>query len=193
MESDGQGEAGVITEKLVFTEDLNVDHQEAKNQWVIDSGCTFHMTSHKEWLLDFCEKDPMMILLGDDHAVESNGYGTFRINTNGGTIKVLKHVRYVPNLRRNLISTGILDKLWYSHRGGDGAVSFYKNEKLALRGILKNGLYLLDGETKTSENCNVETQLTKTELWHSRLGHMNLNSLKTLVGNGLIAKRRSQT
>lgn len=188
-ESDGLGEARVITEKLVFTEALNVDHQDAKSQWVIDSGCTFHMTSHKEWLYDLCEKDPMMILLGDDHTVESKGYGTVRVNTNGGTIKVLKNVRYVPNLRRNLISTGTLDKLGYSHQGGDGTLSFFKNEKLALRGILKNGLYLLDGETEMSENCNVEAQFSKTALWHSRLGHMNLNSLKTLVGKCHIAKK----
>ena len=134
-ESDVQGEAWVITEKLVFIEPLNVDHQVAKSQWVIDSGCTFHMTSHKKWLFDFCEKDPMMILLGDDHTIESKGYGTVRVNTNGGTIKVLKNVRYVPNLRRNLISTETLDKLGYSHQGGDGTLSFFKNEKLALRGI----------------------------------------------------------
>ena len=176
----------------MFSEALSMDHSEAKNTWVIDSGCTFHMTSRKDWLLNFTECDPMMILLGDNHTVESKGCGTVRLNTNGGSIKMLKNVRYVPNIRRNLISTGTLDKLGYTHQGGDGLVSFYSGDKLALRGRLSGGLYVLDGNTELSENLNTENQMSKTALWHSRLGHMNLNSLKVLVGKGLIVKKEIQ-
>ena len=95
---------------------------------------------------------------------------------------MLKNVRYVPNLRRNLISTGTLDKLGYLHKGGAGIVSFYKGDKLGMKENLKNGLYVLDGNTKVYENLNTERQMSKTALWHSRLGHMNLNSLKILAG-----------
>ena len=166
-----------------------MNQQDNKSTWVIDSGCTFHMTSRRDWLLDFTECDSMMILLGDDHTVESRGCGTVRLNTNGGSIKMLKNVRYVPNLRRNLISTGTLDKLGYLHKGGASIVSFYKGDKLAIKGNLKNGLYVLDGNTEVYENLNTERQMSKTALWHSRLGHMNLNSLKILAGKGLIDKK----
>jgi len=48
MESEGQGEAGVITEKLVFSEALSVNEQMVKDLWILDSGCTSHMTSRRD-------------------------------------------------------------------------------------------------------------------------------------------------
>lgn len=57
---------------------------------------------------------------------------------------------------------------------------------------MKNGLYLLDGETVLPETCNVEkkqVEVDKTAIWHSRLGHMSINSMKILAGKGLIDRK----
>ncbi|KAG7567097.1 Integrase catalytic core, partial [Arabidopsis thaliana x Arabidopsis arenosa] len=93
MESEEQGEAGVITEKLVFSEALSVNDQLVKDLWVLDSGCTSHMTSRRDWFCNFQENGSTTILLGDDHSVESQGQGSIRINTHGGSIKVLNNVK----------------------------------------------------------------------------------------------------
>uniref|UniRef100_A0A1J3F7G4 Retrovirus-related Pol polyprotein from transposon TNT 1-94 n=1 Tax=Noccaea caerulescens TaxID=107243 RepID=A0A1J3F7G4_NOCCA len=186
---DAPGEAGVVTEKLVYSEALNVDDLKADDVWVLDSGCTFHMTARRDWFIDLQDNGGTTILLGDNHSIQSQGQGSIRINTHGGSIKVLHNVRYVPNLRRNLISTGTLDKLGYKHEGGDGKVRYFKNNKTALRGNLVNGLYILDGKTVLSESCNVEKKLDKTTLWHSRLGHMSINSLRVLSEKGLIDRK----
>ena len=186
--TEGQGEAGVITEKLIEAESLSMVDQKAKDVWVLDSGCTFHMTSRRDWFVDLQDNGGTTILLGDDLSVQSQGQGSIRINTHGGTIKVLNNVRYVPDLRRNLISTGTLDKLGYGHEGRDGKVRYFKHNKTALRGNLMNGLYVLDGETVVPEICNVELNKSdKTALWHSRLGHMSINNMKILTGKGLIS------
>ncbi|KAG7563868.1 Integrase catalytic core [Arabidopsis suecica] len=187
-ESETQGEAGVITEKLVFSKALSVNDQKVKDLWVLDSGCTSHMTSRRDWFSTFNTNGSTTILLGDDHAVESQGQGSIRIDTHGGTIKVLENVKYVPNLRRNLISTGTLDKLGYKHEGGGGKVRYFKNEKTALRGMLANGLYIMDGNTVMTENCVAESSHGKTVLWHSRLGHMGINNMRVLTQKGLVAK-----
>jgi len=126
------------------------------------------------------ENRATMILLGDDHTVESRGCGTIKLNTHGGLIRMLKNVRYVPNLRRNLISTGTLHSLGYKHEGGEGKLRFYKNGKTALCGYLMNGLYILDGHTVATETCNAESAKNSTKLWHSRLGHMSINNMKIL-------------
>lgn len=102
LENESQGEAGVITEKLVFSEALSVHDQLVKDLWVLDSGCTSHMTSRRDWFCDFQEKGSTTILHGDDHSVESQGQGSIRVKINGGSISVLNNVKYVPNLRRNL-------------------------------------------------------------------------------------------
>lgn len=43
----------------------------------------------------FKEIEATKILLGDFHTVETLGIGTVRINTHGGTVKVMQNVRYV--------------------------------------------------------------------------------------------------
>lgn len=146
FDNEGRGEAGVITEKLVFLEALNMDKHCTKDVWVLDSWCTSHMTSRRDWFVELKDNGGTTILLGDDHAVQSQGQGSIRINTHGGTITVLHNVRYVPNLRRNFISTGTLNRLGYKHEGGDGKVRYFKGKKTALCGNLINGLYHLDGE-----------------------------------------------
>jgi len=186
MEAEGQGEAGVITENLIYSEALSVNDQRAKDLWVLDSGCNSHMTSRRDWFCSFQEKDTTKILLGDDHSVESQGQGSIRLDTHGGTITILENVKYVPNLRRNLMSTGTLDRLGYKHEGGDGQVRYYKNNKTTLRGSLSGGLYVLDGNTVIAESCIAERSKELTTLWHSRLGHMGGNNMKILEGKGLI-------
>lgn len=133
-----------------------------------------------DWFSDFEDKGSTMILLGDDHTVESRGSGTIKLKAHGGSIRLLKNVRFVPNLRRNLISTGTLDSLGYKHEGGNGKVRFHKNGKTALSGDLINGLYILDGHTVMNESCNVECDKNIIGLWHSRLGHMSINNMKIL-------------
>jgi len=189
LENEGKGEVGVITEKLVYSEALSMYDQEAKDKWVIDSGCTYHMTSRMDWFSEFNENETTMILLGDDHTVKLKESGSVKVNTRSGSIRVLKNVRFVPNLRRNLISTGTLDKLGYKHEGGDGKVRFYKENKTALRGDLVNGLYVLDGHTVVNEKCNVEGSNEKIELWHCRRGHMSLNNMKISAEKGLLEKK----
>lgn len=130
--TDGPGEAGVIVEKMVFSEALSMDGQGEKDVWVLDSGCTFHMTSRRDWFVDLQDNGGTTILLGDDHSVQSQGQGSIRINTHRGSIKVLNNVRYVPELRRNFISTRTLNKLGFRHEGGDGKVRYFKNNKTAL-------------------------------------------------------------
>ena len=188
LESENPGEAGVITEKLVFSKALSVNDLAVRDIWVLDLGCTSHMSARKDWFCNFREDGGTTILLGDDHSVKSQGQGSIKIDTHGGTITVLENVKYVPELRRNLISTGTLDKRGYKHEGGDGKVRYFKNQKTALRGELVNGLYILDGNTVLSETCVAEGSKGKTELWHSRLCHIGLNNMKVLAGKGLVSK-----
>ncbi|CAA7015798.1 unnamed protein product [Microthlaspi erraticum] len=154
MESDDDAEAAVAMDAL------NVQVDDSKESWVIDSDCTHHMTFRRDWFVDFSEEGSSKILLGDYHTVETLGIGSIRVNTHRGSVKVMHNVKYVPTLRRNLISTGTLDKLGFKHSGGGGEIIFRKGEKFALKGVLKGGLYILDGETITDEVCQAETPST---------------------------------
>lgn len=189
MEQDSDGEAGVAISQLDAPSALTTVGDDASMNWVIDSGCTHHMTCHREWFVEFEEIKSSKILLGDYTTIETLGVGTVKLNTRGGTIKMLKNVRYVPSLRRNLISTGTLDKLGFKHCGGDSKVIFMKNSKVALWGPLVNGMYILEGETVLPEVCNTQISSVSAPLWHSRLGHMSYKNLQILVNNGILRKK----
>ena len=49
--------------------------------------------------------------MGDDHPCIMEGVGTIQIKMFDGMIRELKKVRYVPQLKRNLISVGALESL----------------------------------------------------------------------------------
>ena len=186
---DDDGENAVAIEQLETGNALNVSMDVSNSDWVIGSGCTHHMTSRRDWFLEFSEKDASKILLGDYHSVETLGTGTIRVNTHGGSVKYLKNVGYVPTLRRNLISTWTLDKLGFTHVGVDGRIKFQKNGKLELQVILRNRLYILYGETVTEEVCQAESYKSQISIWQRRLGHMSYKNLQVLVKQGVLSKK----
>ena len=186
---DDDGETAVAIEQIEAGDALTVSMDVSNSDWLIDSGCTHHMTSQRDWFVEFSKKSASKILLGDYHYVETLGTGTIRVNTHGSSVKYLKNVRYVPTLRRNLISTGTLGKLGFTHVGADGKIKFQKNGKLVLQGTLRNGLYMLDGETVVDEVCQAESSKSQMTIWHSRLGHMSYKNLQVLVKQRVLRKK----
>ena len=51
----------------------------------------------------------MLTVIGDDHPCNVEGMGTVCIKMDDRIIRELKEVRYVPQLKRNLISVGALE------------------------------------------------------------------------------------
>ena len=82
-----------------------------------------------------------------------------------------------------------MDKLGFTHSRAEGKIKFLKNGKLALQGILRNGLYILDGEAVTKEICHSEASKSQVSVWHSRLGHMSYKNMHVLVKERFLNKR----
>ncbi|GJX71651.1 hypothetical protein Tco_0308822 [Tanacetum coccineum] len=74
--------------------------------WIIDSGGSYHMTYKRDYLFDFEEYDGGNILFGDGREFSIRGTGKVQVQMRNGSSFVLDNVRYVPELRRNLISLG---------------------------------------------------------------------------------------
>ncbi|KAM0995986.1 hypothetical protein ACFX2C_006047 [Malus domestica] len=77
-------------------------------KWVLDTGCTHHMTPHKDWFSSLKEFDGGVVFMGDDNPCTTKGIGTVCLKLHDGMVKELTGVRYVPNLKKNLISLGTL-------------------------------------------------------------------------------------
>ena len=72
----------------------------------MDNGCAFHMCPNKEWFQSFKECKRGLVFLGDNKTCEVLGTREIKIKMFDGVVRTLKEVRYVPVLKKNLVSLG---------------------------------------------------------------------------------------
>ena len=60
---------------------------------------------------------------------------------------IMQEVRYVPDLKRNLISLGMLDQISCSFKVENGSLKVVKGSLVIMKGVKMNGLYIVDGRT----------------------------------------------
>ncbi|KAH9770761.1 hypothetical protein KPL71_012475 [Citrus sinensis] len=125
------------------------------------------------------------VLLGNNLACKVAGIGTVTITMHDGVDRELRNVRYVPKLRRNLISLGTVDQSGCSIKAENGELQVTKNGIVIMKGIRRNELYVLMGSPH-SPGVISSVSRDKTKLWHMRLAHMSEKGLRELCRQGLI-------
>ncbi|GKG14629.1 hypothetical protein Tco_0354229, partial [Tanacetum coccineum] len=85
---------------------------------IMDSGASFHATYCKEELERF-KLHSSKVRLADDNTLDIAGIGDVVLKNPFGTCWTLKDIRYIPSLKRRLISVGQLDKEGYHVGFGD--------------------------------------------------------------------------
>lgn len=145
-DSDGAGNLGDVsfyTEEYDSSDVLVVRKTKSKNDWVMDSRCTFHMCPRKSLFCKPTEVGGGRVLLEKIIECKIMGIGDLKLTLPDGTIKTLTKVRYVPRLWRNLISLGTLEYVGYSIKLDKGTPKFIKGTMVVLKGAKENDLYLL--------------------------------------------------
>lgn len=97
---------------------------------------------------------------------------------------ILKDVRYMPSISRNLISYGLLEKAGCkagcTYEGGGFRIEFFKDGQRVITGNCRDGLYYLQGKVSISEVNISKAEPDMTKLWHSRLGQMSVTNMNVL-------------
>lgn len=57
----------------------------------------------------------------------------------------MTEVRFIPELKRNLISLGLLDQNGYTYKCEDGIIKICRGSMVVMKGIRGNGLYVIHG------------------------------------------------
>jgi len=68
-----------------------------------------------------------------------------------GMVWELKEVTYVPQLKKNLISVGILEALGVEISGRDGVLKIIRGSMVMLKDIWSNNLYYLKDNMATEQ------------------------------------------
>ncbi|GJT41883.1 integrase, catalytic region, zinc finger, CCHC-type containing protein [Tanacetum coccineum] len=147
--------------------------------FIVDSGCTKHMTGNVSLLCNFVEKYLGTVRFGNDQFAPILGYGDLV----QGNITI-KRVYYVEGLNHNLFSVG-------QFCDADLEVAFRKSTCFVrdlqgndlLSGNRGSDLYTISLQETTSSTpiCLLaKASPTQAWLWHRRLSHLNFDYTSTL-------------
>ena len=161
-----------------------------KTEWILDSGCTFHMCPYKDLFTTFEPVDSGVVLMGNDAQCKVEGIGTIQIKTHDGIVRTLANVRYVPDLKRNLISLGTLESLGCKYSAEGGVLKVSKGALILLKANRIGSLYVLQGSVVTGSAAISSSMPDNdvTKLWHMRLGHMSEKGMHLLSKQGFLGK-----
>ncbi|TXG63619.1 hypothetical protein EZV62_010613 [Acer yangbiense] len=125
--------------------------------------------------------------MGNDVCCKVTGIGTVKLKMHDGVIRTLSNVKFVPDLKRNPISLGVLDASGFCYKAQNGTLKVTKGSLVVMKGEKKNGLYLLNSVAVTSSAAISSPKIDyKTSLWHRRLAHVNEKGLMELSKQGLL-------
>lgn len=171
-----------------------------KNEWIIDSAASDHYCNNRDMFTDFKSIPAKNITLGDNRVIPAVGCGNIlvkiRVDSNPSNDVCVKiaDALYVPGMVVNLVSVSKLVKngLTVSFANNECVVS-HNSGKILCRVTPSSGnlyrfsvqpikpvtntAYIVDSNSKQEINV---------KLWHDRLGHLNLESMKLLKNRHLV-------
>ena len=75
-------------------------------EWILNSGCSFQMTTHKEFFSTYEKGDGGKVTLGNEDTSKVVGIGTVANKMHDGVIRMLSDVRHDSGLKKSLIALG---------------------------------------------------------------------------------------
>ena len=152
--------------------------------WVIDSGCSHHMTPISDDYLSYAAySSPRSVQLADKSSIDAIGEGTVKIVTIVNGVKHKIHLQHtlVPALTNSLLSVKTLNCWGYSALFRPHTV-FIVNPKEVVIGESEKGGNLYDLHIIHS-TAHMPAWLT-LDVLHKRLGHPGLTTLQQMIQKG---------
>ncbi|GJX65686.1 integrase, catalytic region, zinc finger, CCHC-type containing protein [Tanacetum coccineum] len=153
--------------------------------FIVDSGCSKHMTGNLKLLTNFVEKFLGTVKFGNDQIAPILGYGDLV----QGAITI-KRVYYVEGLNHNLFSVGQFcdADLEVAFRKSSCYIRDLKGNDL-LTGSRGTDLYSITLQDSTSPNpicLMAKATSSQAWLWHRRLSHLNFDTINLLSKNNIV-------
>ncbi|KAK1667199.1 hypothetical protein QYE76_055358 [Lolium multiflorum] len=156
------------------------DYAAGGSKWVLDSGCTSHMTGGKNLVKELRPNiNNITVSFGDNSTSEVLGFGKVVVAHNITLVDVM----LLKTLGYNLLSVSALGKMGFTvFIDKDIVVLLWsKTLKVAFVGYREHNLYVVDfsGTTTSSAMC-LFGKADVGWLWHRRLAHVNMRTLQSL-------------
>ncbi|GJX85246.1 retrovirus-related pol polyprotein from transposon TNT 1-94 [Tanacetum coccineum] len=153
--------------------------------FIVDSGCSKHMTGNLKLLTNFVEKFLGTVKFGNDQIAPILGYGDLV----QGTITI-KRVYYVEGLNHNSFSIGQFcdADLEVAFRKSTCYIRNLKGNDLLIgsRGTDLYSISLQDSTTPNPICLMAKATSSQAWLWHHRLSHLNFDTINLLSKNNIV-------
>lgn len=185
-ETEAKANEVKVNKKVVQEENhmLNARREEHRggkeNVWLIDSGCTSHMTPYEKLFIRLNTNIKVPIQVGNGAVLMSKGKGVIEVKTKKGT-RIIRDVFLVPSLGKNLLSV--------PHMVMNGYEVNFKKQSCIIHDSRGRKIGEIQMENKsfhlkwpTKDECAMVAKTDVAELWHQRLGHTcysNLNKMQS--------------
>ncbi|UYV82150.1 hypothetical protein LAZ67_21001138 [Cordylochernes scorpioides] len=177
---------------------LNCTQREASvHNWFIDSGATSHMAYDESFFTELNREQTQNVVVanGKKLQVKGIGQGEIKVITPQGKTDtlLLTKVLYIPELTDNLLSVSAATSNGCKVTFNRDWCTIERDNTALANGILDNGMYRLhlddNPQTRTFKANVAKQNHCKNKnclmLWHDRLGHRNIESIKKIRNENL--------
>src|SRR3954466_5021852 len=152
-----------------------------RTEWIMDSGCTNHMTGDRNLLMESSLSPSLKktITFVDKGKSKVLGLGRVAISRD----QYIDKVMLVESLGYNLMSVSMLCDLDLVVLFGKYGclVQMVSDNSIIFRGVRKGDLYIVDFSEGPQFATCLLSRATECWLWHRRLGHAGMRNLQNLV------------
>ncbi|GKF78463.1 zinc finger, CCHC-type containing protein [Tanacetum coccineum] len=154
--------------------------------WWIDSGATIHVCKDRCWFKTYESlNDGSILHMGNESTTLVHGRGCVYLKFSSGKIILLFNVLHVPNIRKNLVSSSVLNNCVYKQVIKSNKFVLSKPGVFIGFGYLGNQMFRLNIVNDNIASTFMSTsKLNDSILWHARLGHFHFKRMQDMSKDG---------
>ncbi|GJV12081.1 zinc finger, CCHC-type containing protein [Tanacetum coccineum] len=151
-------------------------------------GATIHMCKDRCWFKTYESlNDGSILHMGNESTALVHGRGCVDLKFSSGKIVSLFNVLHVPNIRKNLVSSSVLNNCGYKQVIESNKFVLSKHGVFIGFGYLSNQMFRLNIVNDNIASAFMSTsKLNDSILWHARLGHVHFKRMQDMSKDGLI-------
>ncbi|GKD44218.1 zinc finger, CCHC-type containing protein, partial [Tanacetum coccineum] len=156
--------------------------------WWVDSRATVHVCKDRCWLKTYESlNDGSILHIGNESTALVHVHGCVDLRFSSGKVVSLLNVLHVPNIRKNLVLSSVLNNCGYKQVIESNKFVLSKHGVSIGFGYLINHMFRL---IIVYDNIGLAflstSKMNDSILWHARLGHVHFKRMQYMSKDGLI-------
>ncbi|GJU26843.1 zinc finger, CCHC-type containing protein [Tanacetum coccineum] len=155
--------------------------------WWVNSGAIVHMCKDRCWFKTYESlNEGSIIHMGNESTSLVHGRGCVDLRFSSGKIVSLFNVLHVPNIKKNLVSSSVLNNYGYKQVIESNKFVLSKHGVFIGFGYLSNHMFRLNIVNNNIGSAFMSTsKLNDSILWHVRLGHVHFKMMQDMYKDEL--------